>query len=154
MGTYFIRRMLLMIPTFLGCTVLVFIILQVTPGGPLEQAVQRLQMGASQGGGESGGSVSDIMSGGSQILPEKALNDLKRFYGFDQPIWKRYLIWLGVWKREIKHRDFVFKNGENEIRKRVGKKIEKRSMSPLKKIITTYSYLIQMEILVIIGLGK
>ena len=133
MGTYFIRRMLLMIPTFLGCTVLVFIILQVTPGGPLEQAVQRLQMGASQGGGESGGSVSDIMSGGSQILPEKALNDLKRFYGFDQPIWKRYLIWLGVWKREIKHRDFVFKNGENEIRKRVGKKNRKKIYVTIKK---------------------
>ena len=52
MGTYFIRRILLMVPTFIGCTLLVFIILQVTPGGPLEQAVQRLQMGASQQGGE------------------------------------------------------------------------------------------------------
>ena len=90
MGTYFIRRILLMVPTFIGCTLLVFIILQVTPGGPLEQAVQRLQMGASQQGGETaGGSVSNIMSGGSQILPEKALNDLKRFYGFNKPICDR-----------------------------------------------------------------
>lgn len=117
-----------MVPTFIGCTLLVFFILQVTPGGPLEQAVQRLQMGASQeGGGEaSGGSVSDIMSGGSQILPEKALNDLKRFYGFDKPIWMRYLIWLGIWEREIKHRDIVFENGENEVKKRIGKKNRKK----------------------------
>lgn len=127
MGTYFIRRLLLMIPTFIGCTLLVFFILQVTPGGPLEQAVQRLQMGASQEGGESGGaSVSDIMGGGSQILPQKALNDLKRFYGFDKPIWKRYLIWLGIWEREIKHRDISFNPGENILKKRVGKKNRKK----------------------------
>ena len=98
MGTYFIRRMLLMIPTFIGCTLLVFIILQLTPGGPLEKAVQQLQAGANQEGGmEAGGATADIMSGGSQILPKKALEDLKRFYGFDKPIWQRYLIWLGVW---------------------------------------------------------
>jgi microcin C transport system permease protein len=134
MGTYFIRRMLLMVPTFIGCTLLVFIILQVTPGGPLEQAVQRLQMGASQEGGESGGgSVSDIMSGGSQILPEKALNDLKRFYGFDKPIWMRYLIWLGIWEREIKHRDFIFESDQSEIKKRVGKKNRKRIYVTVKK---------------------
>ncbi|MAJ45334.1 MAG: hypothetical protein CMF96_11420 [Candidatus Marinimicrobia bacterium] len=133
MGTYFIRRILLMLPTFIGCTLLVFIILQVTPGGPLEQAVQRLQMGASQQGAEVGGSVSDIMSGGSQILPEKALNDLKRFYGFDQPIWKRYLIWLGIWEREIKHRDVVFKDGQDEIQKKVGKKKRKKIYVTVRK---------------------
>jgi len=113
-----------MIPTFLGSTILVFTILQMAPGGPLEQQIQRLQMGAAAEG-ETAGSVSDIMSGGSQILPEKALKELKRFYGFDKPVWQRYLMWLGVWQREIQHRDFKFKSDEYTVDKRVGKKAGK-----------------------------
>ena len=124
MTTYFLRRLLLMVPTFLGSTILVFTILQMAPGGPLEKQIQRLQMGATAEG-ESVGSVSDIMSGGSQILPEKALKELKRFYGFDKPIWQRYMMWLGVWPREIKQREIVFREDQFEIKKRVGKKAGK-----------------------------
>ena len=124
MTTYFLRRLLLMVPTFLGSTILVFTILQMAPGGPLEKQIQRLQMGATAEG-ESVGSVSDIMSGGSQILPEKALKELKRFYGFDKPIWQRYMMWLGVWPREIKQREIIFRGDQFEIEKRVGKKAGK-----------------------------
>jgi len=124
MTTYFLRRLLLMVPTFLGSTILVFTILQMAPGGPLEKQIQRLQMGAAAEG-ESVGSVSDIMSGGSQILPEKALKELKRFYGFDKPIWQRYMMWLGVWPREIKQREITFRGDQFEIKKRVGKKAGK-----------------------------
>ena len=124
MTTYFLRRLLLMVPTFLGSTILVFTILQMAPGGPLEKQIQRLQMGATAEG-ESVGSVSDIMSGGSQILPDKALKELKRFYGFDKPIWQRYMMWLGVWPREIKQREITFKGDQFEIEKRVGKKAGK-----------------------------
>ncbi|MBT5462273.1 MAG: ABC transporter permease, partial [Candidatus Marinimicrobia bacterium] len=56
MLTYFIRRLLLMIPTFLGSTILVFTILQLAPGGPLEQTIMQLQMGGMTGGAEGGGS--------------------------------------------------------------------------------------------------
>jgi|TARA_B100000315_G_scaffold231824_1_gene243511 microcin C transport system permease protein len=94
------------------------------PGGPLEKQIQRLQMGATAEG-ESVGSVSDIMSGGSQILPDKALKELKRFYGFDKPIWQRYMMWLGVWPREIKQREIIFRGDQLEIEKRVGKKAGK-----------------------------
>ena len=124
MTTYFLRRLLLMVPTFLGSTILVFTILQMAPGGPLEKQIQRLQMGATAEG-ESVGSVSDIMSGGSQILPEKALKELKRFYGFDKPIWQRYMMWPGVWPREIKQREIIFRGDQFEIEKRVGKKAGK-----------------------------
>ena len=124
MATYFLRRLLLMVPTFLGSTILVFTILQMAPGGPLEKQIQRLQMGATAEG-ESVGSVSDIMSGGSQILPDKALKELKRFYGFDKPIWQRYMMWLGVWPREIKQREIIFRGDQLEIEKRVGKKAGK-----------------------------
>ena len=119
MATYFLRRLLLVIPTFLGSTILVFTILQLAPGGPLEQIIQQLQTGASHTGGE-GGTTSSAMTSGS-ILPESAMRELKRFYGFDKPIWQRYLIWLGVWPRGIKHRNFILEPGINHIEKRVGK---------------------------------
>jgi len=109
-----------MIPTFLGSTILIFVILQMAPGGPLERTIQQLQAGAMQEG-ESVGSVGDIMSGGSSVLPESAMRELKRFYGFDKPVYQRYLTWLGVWPRETKHREVEFHNGEVEIKKNVGR---------------------------------
>jgi len=122
MFNYVIRRLLLMIPTFLGATLLVFIILQMAPGGPLEKTIMQIQMGGSQGGGEGGASSGTSSSGSGTLLPKRALKELERFYGFDKPIWQRYLIWLGVWPREIKHRNIDFKIGETEKKKNMGKR--------------------------------
>ena len=116
MATYFIRRLLLMVPTFLGSTILVFIILQIAPGGPIERAIMEMQMGGEESGVASSGEL------GTNVLPESALKELKRFYGFDKPIYQRYLIWLGVWPREIKHRDFTFLPDQTSVEKRVGKR--------------------------------
>ena len=121
MFNYILRRLLLMIPTFLGATMLVFVILQMAPGGPLEKTIMQIQMGASQGGGE-GGATSSGSSGAGTLLPKRALKELERFYGFDKPIWQRYLIWLGVWEREIKHRTLFFKIGDTEVKKNMGKR--------------------------------
>ncbi|MBX7154188.1 MAG: ABC transporter permease subunit [Candidatus Kapaibacterium sp.] len=93
MFDYFLRRLLLTIPTFIGCTLVVFIIVQLAPGGPLETQIQNLR----KGGGETSGNSSIA---GEQTLPPQAIEELKRFYGFDKPLIVRYLIWLGVWKRE------------------------------------------------------
>ena len=90
-----------MIPTFFGATFLVFIILQMSPGGPLEKTIQQIQRGGAQSG--EGGAIGGTGTGGA-LLPQSALRELERFYGFDKPIFQRYLIWLGVWPREIRHR--------------------------------------------------
>lgn len=95
MFDYFIRRLLLTVPTFIGCTIVVFFIVTLAPGGPLEQQIQALKKGSAETGG--GGNLA-----GDQNLPPQALEDLKEFYGFDKPIWKQYLIWLGVWQRDAK----------------------------------------------------
>ena len=121
MFNYVIRRLLLMIPTFLGATMLVFVILQMAPGGPLEKTIMQIQMGASQGGGEGGATSSGSSSAGT-LLPKRAIKELERFYGFDKPIWQRYLIWLGVWEREIKHRTLYFKIGDTDVKKNMGKR--------------------------------
>ena len=64
MVNYFIRRLLLMVPTFLGSTVLVFTILQIAPGGPIERAIMELQMGGMEDGGSSSGGFTE------NVLPE------------------------------------------------------------------------------------
>jgi len=109
-----------MVPTFFGSTVLVFTILQMAPGGPIEQIMLQLQMGGAMNAESGGGGSGDLGGGGS--LPPEALKELERFYGFDKPIYQRYLSWLGVWHREIKHRDFTIEQGETIHEKRVGKK--------------------------------
>ncbi len=93
MTNYFIRRFLLIIPTFIGITVITFIILQIVPGGPLEMEIMRLRMGSGKGG--ETGSTSSMGNSGSINIPESAMNEMKRFYGFDKPIYERYLLWLG-----------------------------------------------------------
>lgn len=90
MTSYFIRRFLLIIPTFFGITIITFLILQFVPGGPLETELLKLRTGGSNGGGESGAT-----NRGTQNIPQSAIDELTKFYGFDKPIYERYLIWLG-----------------------------------------------------------
>ncbi len=96
MREYFLRRLLLTIPTFLGATLVVFVIIQLAPGGPLEQQIMALRM--AMGGEAAAGGLAGQTGA---MIPESALQELRRYYGFDKPIWQRYLAWLGVWPREI-----------------------------------------------------
>ncbi|MFT4647217.1 MAG: microcin C transport system permease protein [Glaciecola sp.] len=91
MAAYFARRLLLLIPTFLGITMLVFGVTRFVPGGPMDQAELSAQMGSSSGEG-GGGKASG--HGGSNMDP-RALNSLKKYYHFDWPEWKQYLQFLG-----------------------------------------------------------
>lgn len=91
MTSYFIRRILLIIPTFFGITLITFLILQVVPGGPLEMEIMKIRMGSGKGG-ESGATTTQ---GSTQSIPQSALDELNRFYGFDKPIHTRYFIWVG-----------------------------------------------------------
>jgi|SRR5688572_51933 len=89
MTGYFIRRFLLIIPTFLGISMVVFAIMHFVPGGPIERQIMRYQMGqAGEGGGGGGGG-----RGGVEI-PAEALEEMKKFYGFDKPLHIRYATWL------------------------------------------------------------
>ena len=43
MFAYILRRLLLIVPTLLGILLLNFVIIQAAPGGPVEQAIARLE---------------------------------------------------------------------------------------------------------------
>ena len=55
MRTYFLRRFLLIPPTLLGITLIVFLITRVVPGGPIERALMEARMADTGGGGAVSG---------------------------------------------------------------------------------------------------
>lgn len=83
---YFLRRLLLIVPTFIGITLLVFTITRVVPGGPIERLMTQAQLG-----GEAG-SLHRSQGGGS--LSDEQIAELERYYGFDKPVLISYGIWL------------------------------------------------------------
>ena len=89
MTTYFIRRFLLVIPTFIGITMLVFALTRLVPGGPIERILTQMQMA---GGERPGGAAEHVIAGGT--LSEGQLRQLREYYGFDKPVLISYLRWL------------------------------------------------------------
>ncbi len=95
MTQYFIRRLLLTIPTFIGCTLIVFLIVQLSPGGPLEQQLMALKMGS---GAEGGGGV---RGEGGAMIPESTMESLREYHQLDKPMFVRYVLWLGLYPRPV-----------------------------------------------------
>lgn len=71
MRRYVISRVLWAIPLMLGVTALVFVLINVIPGSPVQANPEGV-----------GGGVADA-------------HRLRELLGLDQPIWARYFIWLG-----------------------------------------------------------
>lgn len=86
---YFLRRFAVLIPTLLGVTIVVFAIINMAPGGPIEQKIQQMRFG----GGEHGGGQASSRPG-DQGISNEVLEALKKQYGFDKPLHMRYLLWL------------------------------------------------------------
>jgi microcin C transport system permease protein len=90
MRDYFIRRFLLIIPTLIGATLVVFLITRITPGGPMEVALRQ----AAAAKGERG-----MKDAGSSLSAEQK-EELAAYYGFDRKFFPAYLAWLGVLPKE------------------------------------------------------
>lgn len=88
---YFLRRLAILVPTLLGVTIIVFAIINMAPGGPIEQKIQQLRFGGGDGGGDHSGTTS---RGSTQGVSNEIMEALKKQYGFDKPIHERYLLWL------------------------------------------------------------
>ena len=72
---YIVRRLLIMIPTLVAISVLVFAIIELPPGDYLESYVAELQ---SQG----------------ESVDPKRIEFLRQEYGFDKPMHERYVHWV------------------------------------------------------------
>ncbi len=105
MLTYILRRLALIIPTLLGILTLNFFIIQAAPGGPVEQMIAQLQgldvaaaaRVSGAGGGETAGanvsaqaSSKSVYRGAQGLDPDVVLR-IERMYGFDKPLWERYV---------------------------------------------------------------
>ncbi|MEA2780167.1 MAG: microcin transport system permease protein [Rhodospirillaceae bacterium] len=107
MFAYLIRRLLLIIPTLFGIMALNFFIMQVAPGGPVEQLLARLQGNAQSATANITGGGSEVMSNagsagngpagsyrGARGLDPAFIERIKKQYGFDKPIHVRFFLML------------------------------------------------------------
>ncbi|MEW5734493.1 MAG: ABC transporter permease subunit [Thermodesulfobacteriota bacterium] len=99
---YFLRRLLLVVPTFLGITLVVFGIIQLVPGGPVETYIHSMR---GLGQGESGGGPSVTAA----ISPEQ-VKALKEHFGFDKPFLTRYWEWLAKNRLGLSMESYKFPN--------------------------------------------
>ncbi len=86
---YVVRRLLLMIPTFIGITFVTFMLCQFVPGGQIDQLRMALA-GAGAAGEVAGGGDARVQLD----IPEEQLDRLREYYGFDQPLPVAYAGWL------------------------------------------------------------
>lgn len=99
---YFIRRFVLVIPTFLGITILCFGLIQFVPGGPVEQIIMKMKgIGAGESSRGAGAQAS------ISIQQRKAI---EAHFGFDQPFYKRYWKWLVTDRLGMKMESYKFPN--------------------------------------------
>ncbi len=75
MLTYTIRRILIMVPTLLAISAIVFLIIQLPPGDYLETHISQLE------------------ADGQKIDLEK-IEALRRQYGLDRPVYEQYSVWV------------------------------------------------------------
>lgn len=108
---YILKRLLLILPTLLGVLTITFLIIQLVPGGPVEQMIAEIQ-GTHAGTAQrvSGAGMTDRMGGSDQIssqrygedpvyrgaqgLDPELIAELEQQFGFDKPVWERYWIML------------------------------------------------------------
>ncbi len=86
---YFLRRMLILIPTLIGVTIIVFAIISMAPGGPIDQKIQQIRFAGGDGGGGA-----TAMRGGNQGVSDEIIAALKKQHGFDLPLHQQYFRWL------------------------------------------------------------
>jgi len=109
MTAYIIRRLLLIIPTLLAIITINFFIVQIAPGGPVDQMVanmtgvgsnmimerisgtgaQEVGPGPEEGAGPNGDDTPSLYRGARGLDPE-VIEEIKARFGFDKPLHVRY----------------------------------------------------------------
>ena len=102
MTAYIIRRLLLVIPTLIGIMTVNFVIIQIAPGGPVEQMIAKLQGEAVSATERLSGEGEDVKGQkkaisektskyrGAQGLAPELVEEIEIMYGFDKPVHVRF----------------------------------------------------------------
>ena len=115
MGSYILRRLALIVPTLWAIITINFFIIQIAPGGPVDQAIaemrgmggnmsleritgdQTAESGTGPGGGTDGSETGGINAGvesayrGARGLSPETVAEIEKRFGFDKPLHVRYL---------------------------------------------------------------
>ncbi len=107
MAKYLFRRVLLLVPTLIGIITLNFFIVQMAPGGPVDQMIAALTGQDTGGatsrvaGAQSGSRQMDASTSaqsqyaGAQGLDPELIEAIERQFGFDKPLHVRYFKMIG-----------------------------------------------------------
>jgi peptide/nickel transport system permease protein len=85
MARYLVVRVLWMIPTFIGITLISFLIVHLAPGDPA-----KLAAGGGLGAASGAGLAAD-----QRAAVERAVDDWRAQFGLDKPLHVQYVVWLG-----------------------------------------------------------
>ncbi len=117
MYAYIVRRLLLIVPTLLGIMIINFAVVQVLPGGPVEQMISQLTGEAvdvtARVGGEAGTEVTAGRKAeatgkqvgeasryrGAQGLPPDLIEHIETQFGLDKPAHERFVLMMGNYLR-------------------------------------------------------
>ncbi len=103
MGSYILKRLLLMIPTLLGVMLLTFAVIQFVPGGPIERIIAQMEGNGGDvdarlngGGGEVQADKGENTSTyrGAKGLDPEFIKKLEKQFGFDKPPAERFLLMI------------------------------------------------------------
>jgi microcin C transport system permease protein len=108
MKHYILKRLLLMVPTLFGIMLVNFAIVQVAPGGPIQQIISKMRGSGSDLENRLSGSGSDFGAQdqtlqehhessyrGAQGIDPEFIKDLEKQFGFDKPAHKRFFKMIG-----------------------------------------------------------
>jgi len=100
MFVYLLKRLLILFPTILGALTLTFLVTQLVPGGPVDSALHRIDLesgtkAGAEGTAESGG----FNYTGRKGIDQGQVDQLRKQFGFDVPLGRRYLTLIGRFLR-------------------------------------------------------
>lgn len=104
MSGYILKRLLLIVPTLVGIITVNFFIVQLAPGGPVDQIIAQMTGNAVDAAARIGGEAAPVSAGaaeagtqypGAQGIDPQLIAELEAQFGFDRPLHERYfkLLW-------------------------------------------------------------
>src|SRR5215469_4766698 len=114
---YVVRRILIMIPTLIAISIVIFTIINLPPGDYFSTYIAELQ---------SSGEAADLAK----------INFLKSQYGFDRPLWEQYIFWAGGLLHGDMGYSFAYNLPVNQV---VGDRLLMTFIVSLTTILFTYA---------------